>query len=145
MVNCFKGGCEWKRKGTSSNISKSNMCCHQPEIAVWQNEKLFTGTAKILIYSFRETALKYWVYCACMAKIVNNSAVSLIGFYHEKNSVQLTWISVKTKHLHSSLFDKYSNTSGKIEWLIALTQGQFELISMIQNILKFSKSSFWEL
>lgn len=75
---------------------------------------------------------------------VNNSAVSLIGFYHDKISVQLTQISVKTKYLHSSLLDKYSNTSGKIEWLIVLTQGQFELISMIQKLLKFSKISFWE-
>lgn len=107
LVNFFKGGCEWKRKGTSSIISKSSICCHQQQIAIWQNENFFTGKARIPIYLSREIVPRKLLYCAFTTKIDNNSTISLIGSCKKKKncqSVQLTWISVKTKLIPTFFF-----------------------------------------
>lgn len=89
LVNCFKGECEWKRKGTSSSISKSNICYHQPEIAIWQNENFFPGRAKIPIYSYREILQINWVCCACAAKTLSR--------LHNKITEVCRWLEILWK------------------------------------------------
>lgn len=99
LVNCFKGGCERKSKGTSSSINKSNIGWHRLEIVIWQNEGFFTVKAKIPMYSSREL-------------VPRNSTGSLVGSWHNKITEVFSQLGFLWKPKNAYIPFHWINTPG---------------------------------